>query len=205
LILATPQKLGAYSLEIGLVRLVDGRADWIVTTPRAPLRFNVQVDPPTSSGIAAWLPDGSAAGLRGSKEGDRFPPLVVATLDAARFEAGSPIALELEVASPWGSPVRDLYAGVLMPDRRTALFFRRDRTLTTVFLANHRQFVPLATMDPGFSLRAPSFFQGTIPVGAPAGLYELFVIVTTQGALRKPHPSANDIVLLQTTTFEVLP
>jgi hypothetical protein len=204
LILATPQKLGAYSLEIGLVRLVNGRTDWVVTTPSPPFRFRVEVDP-TTPGIVAWLP-GAGAALRGSADDDRVSPRVATRLDASRFEAGSPIALALEVATPQGGPARDLYVGVLLPDRRTALFFRRDGRLTSVgFLTDHRQFVPLATTEPGFSLRASPFFQDTIPVGAPPGRYELFVILTAHGALRKPHPSADDIVLLQTTNFEVLP
>ena len=75
----------------------------------------------------------------------------------------------------------------------------------SVFLVGHRQFVPLSTMEPGFVLWAPSFFQRTLPAGAPAGTYEVFVLITREGALRKQQLDPDDIVLLQTTTFEVPP
>lgn len=201
-LLSAPQSLGAHTL---LLRTAGGRTAWVATTPRAPLRFSVQVDAPTSPGIAAWLPAG-APRAPGSPEGNRPRPRATVRLNASRFEAGAPIAVDLDVSIPPGSPVRDVYAGVLLPDRRNALFFRGNGTPTpAVLLTDHRQFVALAAMDGGLALKASPFFRGAIPIGAPPGRYELFILVTTSDALRKPDPTADDVLLLQTTSFEVLP
>jgi hypothetical protein len=67
------------------------------------------------------------------------------------------------------------------------------------------QFVPLLTMGPGFVLQASRFYMVPITAAVPPGPYELFVLITSEGALQKAHLAAGDIILVEAVTFEVLP
>jgi hypothetical protein len=61
----------------------------------------------------------------------------------------------------------------------------------------------MSTMEPGFVLRTSRFLRGRIPEASPPGRYEVFVIVTREGALRKSQLVAGDIDLVESAMFEV--
>lgn len=200
--LRAPREPGTYALEVGLVTLTDGEARWIAAKPGNPLRFAVHVVADARSGIAALLDDELGAARAPAPSS----PQARVAVNGSRFEPGAAVIVSLDVANPAGSPARDLSVGVLLPDRRTAMFASPTGTLTAPTpVADHRDFVRLLEMGPGFVLQAPSFFRRSIPRDAEPGTYEVFLLVTRAGALGKDRLAPGDVLALDVATFEIAP
>ncbi len=138
-----PHDPGTYMLEVGLVALTQGNTRWVAATPGAPLRFVVRVTADGRSGIAALL----GAEPRAAHEAAEPPPRARVAVNGVRFAPGTSLIVSVDVANPTGSPPRDLAVGVLLPDRRTAIFVRPGGTPTApTVLADHRSIVRLLEM-----------------------------------------------------------
>lgn len=201
--LRAPQGTGGYLLEVGLLwRRSQDASRWITAVPDNPRRFAVRVLPVGGSAVAALL---SYAPGRTRGDGEEAPRLSIAA-NGSRFEPGDSVNISLEAANAASGAPLDLIVGLLLPDRTTAMFVTPAGTVTApASVRDHRRFVRLSAMPPGFVLQAPSLIRTTVPRDAMPGAYELFALATRPGALSREHLAPGDVVALEVAPFEILP
>jgi murein DD-endopeptidase MepM/ murein hydrolase activator NlpD len=106
-------------------------------------------------------------------------PTAAITLNQTEFRAGDTLSVGLQVTNPSDSPPANLYVGVVMPDRETALFLAPGGMTLPVSLTDPANFRSLQPAPSGFTVNAPAFTQFTWPAdGLPLGTYQVFVALT---------------------------
>ena len=135
------------------------------------------------------------------------PLMIQATVNSPVLEAGQQLVLGLSAQSPAGSPPADLYVGVLLPDGETIVFFSAPGVVGgSTTLDRLWELRPMQAALPGVNVSLPTFLQFTVPAGGiPAGTYQYFAALMTQGALAGGSPDADAVIALDVTSFSFLP
>lgn len=134
-------------------------------------------------------------------------PCAEVTLSASQFRPGQRITIGLNVRNPTLAPAAELYVGVLLPDGRTLVFLSDRGTLAgTASLTAPATFPRTLVALPGLGLAAGMFFEFTFPAaGVPAGNYQVFAVLTREGALLDNRIDPDDIVALHIKPFRFSP
>jgi hypothetical protein len=126
---------------------------------------------------------------------------------AAQVRAGETVTLTLRAQNEAGNPDADLYAGVLLPDLTTLLFFTAPGVIGALApMSDPAAFVPLALVAPGAGVSAFELFRITVPpAGVEPGTYYVFAALVRRGALADGRLDEGDLVVLDTRPVTVLP
>jgi hypothetical protein len=111
------------------------------------------------------------------------------------FKAGNPLTVGLNAGS--GSATADLYAGVILPDNQTVVWFAGQGILgSTTSISALASFPAMQRLKPAVPLKMPALLQIRIPSGLPSGSYVLFAALVQPGALLDNSIDAGDIIAI---------
>lgn len=134
-------------------------------------------------------------------------PVTQVSTSGTQFSAGQTITVGLFAHNPAGNPTLDLYAGVLLPDGFTIVYFAGPGGFGGVGdLRAPSTVAPLAAAGSGFFADVPVFLQFTFPAaGLPAGTYTLFAGFFRPGALLDNAIAAGELVALHVAEIVYFP
>jgi hypothetical protein len=124
--------------------------------------------------FAALFP-GATFGPDLSRERPAALDKVELAVNGDTFRPGSVLRLRLQVSSSPGSPVRDLYAGLVFPDGKAAAFFAGPGVTTTpVPLGRPGWFVRLRSVPGGTEIRDEQLFDLDVHSHIAFGTFQAF-------------------------------
>jgi hypothetical protein len=122
-------------------------------------------------------------------------PGVSVALDRRLFRPGDRVTIGLEARNPIGSVAADLYAGIILPDGRSAVFVGPSGLLSDpISLADAGGYPRATVASPGFALSAPTFIESPLPAAMPGGTYKVFATLVRSHALRGLSVSPTDVL-----------
>lgn len=125
---------------------------------------------------------------------------------ASQVRSGDVLAVTLRAQNESGNPELDLYAGVLMADGQTLLFFTQPGVIgAQATLTNPAASVPLLSLTGGSATIPFELFRITVPQSVPPGAYYFFAALVRRGALADSQIDTDDIVTLDVRPVTLAP
>jgi predicted outer membrane repeat protein len=154
--------------------------------------------------LSASTPSGSRSG---SATVQSCAPTLTLTRNMTQLRPGQALTVSLDASNPAGCPAAEVYAGIVLPDNVTALFFSGPGVIgATTSLSTPNRFVILATLAPGATVSQPALLQFTLPpTGVPPGTYQLFAAVARTGAFTDNRIDAGDVLAVSVLPVTILP
>lgn len=136
-----------------------------------------------------------------------LPPVTQVWTNGGQFRAGQTIDVGLFAHNPPGNPTLEFYAGALLPDGFTIVFFGAPGVFGGVGdLRAPAGVAPITLAGGGFLADVPAYLQFTFPgAGIPAGTYTLFAAFFRQGALQDNVIAVGELVALHLTQITYSP
>jgi hypothetical protein len=123
-----------------------------------------------------------------------------------QVRAGDVLAVTLRAQNETGNAELDLYAGVLLADGQTLLFFTQPGVIGgQAALTNPAAFVPLLSLTGGAGMAPLELFRITVPPSVPPGAYYFFAALVRRGALADNRIDPGDVVVLDARPVTVVP
>ncbi len=131
-------------------------------------------------------------------------PTVQAIVNGSWFRAGQDLRLGLTVRNPVGNPTAYLYAGVVLPDGVTAVFFSAPGAVgPPVSLSALPPLTPMQEVAQGSSFTVTSMAEVTLPAtDVPSGTYQFFAALLADRLAPGGKP---DILALDVRPFTYAP
>lgn len=134
------------------------------------------------------------------------PTNVLIAPSRSEVSVGDTLSVSLQAQNEAGNPELDLYAGVLLEDGQTLLFFTQPGVIgAQALLSNPAAFAPLLSLTPGSG--APPFPVLTIavPPSVRPGTYWLFAALVRRGSLTDNRINDEDVIARDVRSVTVLP
>ncbi len=148
-------------------------------------------------------------------------PTLTLTLNQSAYDTGDPLDVDLTFANPGAALLVDVYFGVLFPASAgqaagcpggdAVFFFANGLTAPVIACASApiqgfpRTFQGLSIPAGLPSTRIQSFFGLVWPQGAPAGVYQVFMLLTQANALADGTINTGDVVAFPSSMASLSP
>jgi hypothetical protein len=168
--------------------------------------FTTVADSLPNSGLADFTTPGDNADGPGNEdwilvlEAGVAPSFIELTVASDTFRPGDQLDVNLRAFNSPQRSAQDLYAGVVLPDGATIVYFTGPNVVGgTARVDSLAELRPLAVLAPGqlLALSAPTpIVTLRVPEGLPPGVYTWFAVLVAPGALADGFLPAGDIDVL---------